>query len=134
MRILIDTHIAIWLINESSDLSRNLRERITEYGNQVYISIESLHELVIKVKLKNITLKQPVSAFVDKLEKEYGIKILAVNKTHVFELDTLSLKHGHNDPFDHIIISQAINDKLILISLDQNFPFYENQGLKLLNK
>jgi PIN domain nuclease of toxin-antitoxin system len=133
MKLLIDTHIAIWLLNGNNSISHDLLDKITEYENQVYISIESIHEIVIKIKRKKIKLKQPIRIFVEIIEKEYGIIILTVNKNHIFELDHLTLKPDHNDPFDHIIISQAIRDKLTLISADQNFSFYEQQGLKLIS-
>jgi PIN domain nuclease of toxin-antitoxin system len=65
-------------------------------------------------------------------QKQYGIHLLTLEKNHIIEYFQLTLKPGHGDPFDHMIISQAIASKFTLISADRNFSFYRKQGLLLL--
>ncbi len=88
-------------------------------------------ELVQLYRIGKIKSKDFKSAatLIDAIESEFFIKILPFEKVHTEALSKLKVVDGHNDPFDHSIISQAITDKLILVSSDGKFKEYTKQKL-----
>lgn len=132
-RYLLDTHILIWWLTDSPDLQTSIRTILQNPANDFYVSYESLREIVIKAKLKRADFQLngvTISEIANALRETLGVKLLPSRIIHLAKLEALI--PIHNDPFDHILISQAIAERLILISHDGNFPFYETQGLKLL--
>ena len=98
------------------------------------MSHESLREIVIKAQLKKPDFQVlngiTITDISLTLQKKLGIRLLSSKINHLQQLEELITIH--KDPFDHLLICQAIAEKMILISRDGNFPFYQNQGLKLL--
>ena len=118
---LLDTHTVIWFIEGDKLLSEKARKEIEDARAINFVSIASLWEVAIKVSLEKLILKTSFSQFNNKLE-ENGFEILPVT----FE-DTLlisSLPFHHRDPFDRIIIAQAITNKMTIISKDWLFSSY----------
>ena len=133
---LLDTHILIWLLkNNRAKLNENIREDIEYFQHAYYISVETLREIVILQSLKKISFTPGVDKIIIDLQKRQ-IGILPVEAIHIRELEklpTLSINgKKHEDPFDRLLISQAIAGKYTIISSDSKFPFYEDYGLKLL--
>ncbi|OAV73598.1 PIN domain protein [Bacteroidales bacterium Barb6] len=133
---LLDTHILIWLLKYDRRLNENIREDIDYYQHTYYASVESLREIVILQSLKKITLTLKVEQIISFLEK-IQIHIIPVEINHIKKLEKLPVLtiggKTHDDPFDRLLIAQAIANKYILISSDRKFPFYtESCGLKLL--
>ena len=132
---LLDTHIFIWLLTDSDKLNENVREDIEYFQHPCYVSIETLHEIVILQSLKKIVLDYSLEKIVDYL-KAIQIRILPLEVSHVNGLGKLPTskinKQIHDDPFDRILIAQAIVEKLTIVSSDSKFPPYRNYGLKLL--
>jgi len=122
MNILLDTHTLIWYLEGNSKLSKYAIKEIESFGNIIFISIASLWEIAIKIKLKKLLLNIPLKELQSFL-KEKSIEILPI----VFEdiLVNSNLDNHHNDPFDRIIISQSINNKFPIISYDKNFEKYD---------
>ncbi|GAB4028748.1 type II toxin-antitoxin system VapC family toxin [Spirosoma koreense] len=132
-RYLLDTHILIWWLTDSPDLQAPVKMILQNRANEFYVSYESLREIVIKAKLKRADFQLngiTIADIANALRETLGVKLLPSKIVHLAKLEALI--PIHNDPFDHILISQAIAERLILISHDGNFPFYESQGLKLL--
>jgi PIN domain nuclease of toxin-antitoxin system len=136
MRILIDTQIFIFLVQDFSSLSREVVSLLSDYANTLHMSAESVKELIVAYNNKGLLTKKWKSAeeMVTAIEDEYYIKILPVSKEHMKTYSKLSINSidGHKDPSDHVIISHAITNKLPLISSDQRFPYYTEQGLDLI--
>lgn len=130
-RYLLDTHIFIWNIYNRDLLSRQLRDELDDYNNKLYLSRMSLVEIAIKNRIGKLDLGEDIKKFVSSIER-FGITILEIDNQHIVTLNQLRCLKNHNDPFDHIIISQAITDRLCLISADGKMPYYEKQGLDLL--
>ena len=132
---LLDTHILIWLLTDSNKLNNNIREDIEYYQHPCYVSIETLHEIVILQSLKKITVDYSLEKIVDYL-KAIQIQILPLEINHVNALGKLPTsktdKQIHDDPFDRILIAQAIAEKFTIISSDGKFPPYCSYGLRLL--
>ncbi|MDR0814565.1 MAG: type II toxin-antitoxin system VapC family toxin [Bacteroidales bacterium] len=130
-RYLLDTHIFIWNIVDKKQLPRPLLDELDDYNNVLYVSRASLIEIAIKNRDGKLELGEKYSIFIRSLESRMGVKILEFDNRHLITLNNLTYPKSHKDPFDHLIISQAITDKLQLISVDKNMPFYCSQGLNL---
>lgn len=134
MRYLLDTHVLIWFITQDSQLKPTIKAVLFDQTNEFYVSHESLREIVIKAKLNKPDFKLlqgiTISDIAITLQETLGVKLLASKVMHMRQLEELI--PIHNDPFDHLLICQAITENLILISHDGNFPLYQEQGLQLL--
>lgn len=121
MRYLIDTHVLIWYLNGDTDLSERYITLMHDPQNQLYISIVSIWEITIKLSLNKLDLTKSIKQIEEYiLSKDY--KVLNISFEH---LKTLSeLPHHHNDPFDRLLIAQAISENLTIISADRHFSAY----------
>jgi PIN domain nuclease of toxin-antitoxin system len=133
---LLDTHILIWLLkNNRIKLNENTREDIEYFQYAYCISVETLREIVILQSLKKISFSLSVDKIITDLQKRQ-IDILSVEAAHIMELEKLPILSingkKHEDPFDRLLISQAIAGKYTVISSDSKFPFYKDCGLRLL--
>lgn len=132
MRYLLDTNMLIFFINGDKDnISKDVENILTDFSNIICTSSVSVMELVQLYRIGKIKPKyKTAEAMVKAIEDEFFIEILSFNKNHTKTLSKLQIADGHNDPFDHSIISHAITDKLILISSDRAFENYTPQKLK----
>jgi PIN domain nuclease of toxin-antitoxin system len=120
MQVIIDTHILIWYTQNSSILKTNHIELINDGHNEIFYSIASLIELTIKIKKEKLMIDKNFQTEFDKL----GFVCLPFNLKHWIRFNELPLIH--NDPFDRMIISQALSEELPLISYDNIFKNYES--------
>jgi len=127
MEYLLDTHTFLWFINGDAQLSKKAREAILDPDAIKYISIASFWEIAIKLNLGKLSLDIP---YIDLRHHVAGngFNILPITFTHTAELTSLDLHH--RDPFDRIIIAQALSERQILVSKDANFEKYSQ--LKML--
>lgn len=136
MRYMIDTNIFVFLVNDLSQLSKDVESIIQDYSNTLHISAESVKELIVAYNNKRLFTNKWKSAkeMVAAIEDEYYVKILPLGKEHMNTYSRLSINSidDHKDPSDHVIISHAITNKMPLISSDQRFPYYTEQGLDLI--
>jgi PIN domain nuclease of toxin-antitoxin system len=132
MRYLIDTNIFIYADIEPSLLSSDIKPLLDDYSNLLYISSESVKELIHLFqtgKIKNWKWKNP-NDIINSIENEWSIIIKYIKKEHLLTLSTLDLVKDHNDPSDRLIIAQAITENLPLISSDRKFEHYRKQRLQ----
>ncbi|CAD5970079.1 hypothetical protein PCC9214_03753 [Planktothrix tepida] len=122
---LLDTHTFIWLSENDPNLPDSLREMI-DIADHVYLSIASLWEIAIKLNLGKLSLQQSYKTIEDKLENS---DILLLPIMFIDTLQICNLPLHHRDPFDRMLIAQAINRSLILISRDIKFDAYPIQRL-----
>ncbi|MBX2923345.1 MAG: type II toxin-antitoxin system VapC family toxin [Chitinophagaceae bacterium] len=121
-RNLLDTHTLIWFINGNRTLSNKVRQAIEAHDAVNFVSIARLWEIAVKVSLGKLELKTTYSKIYDQLI-DNGFELLPIT----FE-DTLivsGLPFVHRDPFDRLIIAQAMNNNLTILSKDQHFSSYE---------
>jgi PIN domain nuclease of toxin-antitoxin system len=123
MRLLLDTHIFIWLIDGNPNLSQTARQAIEDENNTLHLSIVSLWEITIKTSLGKLELAIPLEQIVINFILPSGIKILPIHIPHLLLLQTLPFHH--RDPFDRLLISQAKSETLTLVSQDRMFEQYE---------
>jgi PIN domain nuclease of toxin-antitoxin system len=122
MRFLIDTHTFLWFVNDSNELS-NLAKSLLESEADLYLSLASLWEIAIKLSSKKLTLTRPFNLFISEQLRVNEIEILVPDIQH-FEV-ICRLPFHHRDPFDRLIIAQAIVEKIPIISIDSLFDSYE---------
>jgi len=125
MNLLIDTHVLLWYLIDDSQLSVSSIRKIENPSNNIYVSIASLWEIAIKINIGKLDLHIPFK----KLQKEVlnnNFTILPIEFTHTVQLS--KLEPIHRDPFDRILISQALVENFTIISKDTTFSAYK--GLK----
>ena len=127
---LIDTHIFIWSIDDPNKISDRIRRELADNKNLLYISSISLMEIAIKNRDGKLMLGEDYATFANNIYR-FGIVLLNIELRHLEVMNRLSYPQTHKDPFDHLIISQAISDRLCLISADEKMQYYTNQGLEL---
>lgn len=121
MRLLIDTHILIWFLEGNKLLSKPHRQIIISPNNDVFVSIASLWEIAIKISIGKLVLSKPLGDVFKQIKTE-NIEILAISPEYALQVSTLPFHH--RDPFDRIIISQAIVEDMDFISADAVFDLY----------
>ena len=121
MRVLIDTHALLWHIEGSSKLSKQARELIDSDSNSLFFSIVSLWEIAIKLGLNKLVLENSFSEL-DGLLADLEIEVLPISFSDTEQY--LSLPLHHRDPFDRMLIAQAITHSLTIVSADKVFEVY----------
>ncbi len=121
MTYLLDTQTLLWALEESPRLSPKARSLMVDPANTLMVSIASLWEIAIKVSIGKLDLAQPLHDIIAKLP-EADIAILPIEPQHIWEVERLAFVH--RDPFDRMIIAQAIAENFEVISSDEVFPHY----------
>lgn len=122
MRLLLDTHTFLWLVNGSPELSANASQLISDTQNQVWLSIASVWELAIKISINKLRLVKPLDSFVAEHVSANNLFLLDVEIRHAQALSGLPLHH--RDPFDRMIIAQAMIEQMPIVSVDETFDSY----------
>ena len=119
-------------MQDDNNISRDVKIILNDYSNLYYVSTIAVQELIRVYKSGDIRDKdyKTVVALLDAIE-ESGIEIVPVNKRHLLRYAGLEAVEGHKDPNDHILIAQAISDKIPIISSDHKFKEYKGQELSL---
>ncbi|PHS26812.1 MAG: PIN domain nuclease [Methylophaga sp.] len=119
MKILIDTHIFLWALSAPDKLSSKRKFQLELASNEVFLSAMSIAELMIKSSLGKLEINfNPVE-----MAKQMGIELLAFSGEEALLLENIPFHH--RDPFDRMIICQAITYKLKLMSDDAQFKYYD---------
>ena len=122
MKLLLDTHVFIWWSGEPDKLSEKVLDACENRANRLILSIVSIWEMQIKMQLGKLKLKRSLKDLVENQQNINNLQILPVSPNHIFMLDNLPMHH--RDPFDRLLISQAIEENLALVSKDQAFSDY----------
>lgn len=136
MRILIDTNIFIFLATDNTRLSRDVKELLSSYDTEICMSMESVKELIVAYRKKGFDVSKWKTAgdMIRSIRDIHFITILPIGFETMETLSGLRINtaEGHNDPSDHVIISQALTEHLPLVSSDHKFLYYRRQGLDLI--
>ena|SRR5436190_2575163 len=122
MRILLDTHIFLWFINEDSKLGAEQLEILTDETHQLYLSAASVWEAGIKFALGKLPLPSPPHVYFPSRRVKHGIESLPIEEADIASL--ASIPRLHNDPFDRIIIAQALRHDMIIATVDNAIRQY----------
>ncbi|NEO36179.1 MAG: type II toxin-antitoxin system VapC family toxin [Moorea sp. SIOASIH] len=132
MKILLDTHIFLWFISGDTMLSTDVRDIIRDPDNEVYLSVVSVWEAIVKYQLGKLPLPEPPDKFLPNQRQLHQIASLDLDEGSVTQLSKLPLIH--RDPFDRMLISQALEKGLTLATVDREIRAYQqNLQLKVLD-
>jgi PIN domain nuclease of toxin-antitoxin system len=126
MKLLLDTHTFLWFIDDSPQLSQK-GKALLEADNALLLSIASLWEIAIKLNLGKLTVRMPTEALMTQQLTRNDIDVLSIAVAHLLVVSTLPLHH--RDPFDRLLIAQAIVEQLPIVSADPAFDAYPVQRL-----
>ncbi|PHM09347.1 type II toxin-antitoxin system VapC family toxin [Nostoc sp. 'Peltigera malacea cyanobiont' DB3992] len=127
MKLLLDTHVIIWSAGNPEKLSQGVRNLLIDTNNLWVVSMASIWELQIKSQLGKLNLSSSLPNFIETQQRVNNLQILPIELTHIYALE--ALPSHHRDPFDRILIAQAIVEKIPLLSVDAIFDVYPVQRI-----
>lgn len=122
MRALLDTHTLLWLVDNPDKLPATVTAICEDENNALFISIASFWELAIKMSLGKIELDDNALAHLKTWCDDNTVQLLPISLSHCQQVQTLPFHH--RDPFDRLLIAQALCDQLVLLSADGHFADY----------
>lgn len=122
MRLLLDTHIFLWFIGRDSQLAVAARDAIRDPRNEVFLSVVSLWEIIIKHQIGKLPLPQSPEIYVPAQRARHQIVSLPVDEASIIQVAKLPLLH--RDPFDRLLIGQALEHGLTLVTVDPAIQAY----------
>jgi PIN domain nuclease of toxin-antitoxin system len=122
MRLLLDTHIFLWFISGDVRLPTDWRDRIRDVDNAVYLSGVSLWEALVKYRLGKLPLPHPPESYLPTQRARHQIASLPLDEASVYHLS--SLPAAHRDPFDRMLVCQALEHGLSIVTVDPVFGAY----------
>ena len=132
MEYLIDTHVLLWAIMDSNKIPKKIFHILEDESNKIFISPISFWEIAIKHQNKKLDLGRVNILHIPHIAEEFDFFILTPEPYDYLTIGQIPKKENHNDPFDRMLIQQAIRNNLVLISKDEKFTQYEENGLQLL--
>jgi PIN domain nuclease of toxin-antitoxin system len=122
LKALLDTHTLLWLVDNPEQLPAKVTDICEDGNNALYISIASFWELAIKMSLGKIELEANALARLKTWCDENAVQLLPISLSHCQQLQTLPFHH--RDPFDRLLIAQALCEQFTLLSADGHFADY----------
>src|SRR5574341_1492716 len=119
MKVLLDTHTFLWFLLDATRLSASAKSLIEDANTQPLLNTASLWEIAVKISLGKLQLPQPFKEFIEKQLALNKIGVLSIEIKHLAGVSTLPMHH--RDPFDRLLIAQAIVENIPIISADPAF-------------
>ena len=126
-RLLLDTHAFLWWVDDAPQLGAAARKAIGDASNECYLSIASCWEMAIKSSLAKLRLAKPVERFISEQVAANSFSLLNIEVHHLAKVEKMPFHH--RDPFDRLLIAQALTEKLTILTADGAFAEY---GVKVL--
>lgn len=125
MRLLLDTHAFLWLLQDQPRLGGSARAAVVDGANELFLSIASCWEMAIKHTAGKLTLPAPFSVFMESQLMTNRICLLPISIAHLGRLGTFA-KHPreHRDPFDRLLVAQALEEMMPVVSGDSALDEY----------
>jgi len=123
MNLLLDTHAFIWWNEGDKKLPSKIDQLLRDRSNQVWLSLASVWEMQIKVQIGKLRLSRPLPDLIDQEIRVNRLRLLSISYDDILHLEQLPMHH--RDPFDRIIIAQALTGGFHLVSDDSNMPMYD---------
>lgn len=124
MNLLLDTHTLIWFLEGDNHLSLTAKSYIEEASHTNFVSMATFWEMAIKISLNKLELRKPLPDL-ESLIWENGIEILPITIEHTLLVSQLPFYH--KDPFDRLLVAQAMSENMTLLSGDEKFKLYPIQ-------
>ena len=131
MKVLVDSHVFLWILIAPEKLSAKAREVLKSPENTIFLSVVSLWEISLKHGLGKLDLHGICPEELPNAAETAGFEILTISSLEAATFGQLA-KLGHKDPFDRMLVWQAIQGKLALVSRDSAMKNYLSQGLNLI--
>jgi PIN domain nuclease of toxin-antitoxin system len=122
MKLLLDTQALLWFLRNDSRLSLGARTAIEDPGHVKFVSVASGWEVAIKTSLGKLRLPLPFKELFPSHVEAQGFNILPIEPRHLHPL--IEMPHHHGDPFDRLLIAQALSEDMPLVSIDAAFDPY----------
>ena len=122
MILLLDTHTLLWFLRDDPSLSASAKTFIEDGQNRKLVSVASCWEIAIKASLGKLELAEPARKLLEREIPENNLEILPITLVHATTVETLPLHH--KDPFDRLLIAQALTEQIPVLSVDRNFDLY----------
>jgi len=132
MKYLLDTHVFIWFMMEPEKISERVLNILEDEDADISISTISFWEIAIKYQCKKIRLGKINPLHLPHIATQYKFTLLNPEPYDYVSISQIPIKENHHDPFDRMLIQQAIRNNLVLLSKDEKFPQYEENGLQLI--
>jgi PIN domain nuclease of toxin-antitoxin system len=126
MKVLVDTHTFLWAFLHDHRLTPKAKQVLRSNEHELVFSLVSLWEIAIKIKTGKLNTIGSSVAYIRDEMNAYGMELLPIRYDHVLQLE--SLPHYHSDPFDRLLIAQALTENLPILTSDKAFKPY---GVKL---
>jgi PIN domain nuclease of toxin-antitoxin system len=123
VRILLDTHCWLWQILEPERLTASVQDMLSDGGNETYLSVASMWEIIIKSSIGKLTLPLPPGEYIPSRLAAFGDLALTVEQPHV--LRVAHLPPYHKDPFDRLLIAQAQSEGMSILTADALVAQYD---------
>ena len=127
MKILLDTHTLLWMLNADHRLSDSGKDIILDDKNELFFSVASYWEICIKKSLGKLKLKKNWEKIFNQELIYNGIRWIQIEPVHC--LKVINLPFHHRDPFDRILIAQAIIGKMQILTKDKHIPRYNVKSI-----
>jgi len=122
MRLLLDTHSFLWFVSGNPQIRSSARMLIEDVSNQPFLSVASLWEMAIKMSLGKLSLGQPFETLIPQQLSLNGIALLGITISHTAVVARLPFHH--RDPFDRLLVAQAMTEQMSIVSGDTAFDAY----------
>lgn len=129
MRLLLDTHTLLWYVLGDAQLSNTATALIVDPANDVLVSPASYWEIAIKVSIGKLPLTQPFDDFLDTCLNRYRFRLLPIEPPHTSRVALLKFPTNHKDPFDRLLVAQALVENIAVVSDDAALDVYGIQRL-----
>lgn len=123
MKILLDTHVFLWILADDARLTPQYRSYFEDPASELFLSVASCWEIIVKTTLKRLHLPTPVTDYLVKQLDTNQVTFLGIRPAHLRELEALPLLHG--DPFDRMILAQARSESMSILSKDKAMRGYK---------
>ena len=123
MRLLLDAHIFLWFITGSSRIPEAMKVDILNPANEVYLSVVSVWEISVKYQIGRLSLPEPPQIYLPAQRQRHQIASLSLDEASVSQL--AGLPSIHRDPFDRMLVCQALEQDMIIVTADamlQSYP------------
>jgi PIN domain nuclease of toxin-antitoxin system len=131
MIYLLDTHAFIWATLDTAKLSKKAKEIISDRNNEIFVSTVTFWEITLKASIKKLTFEKIDIKDFPRYAREMGFTIMDMKERETITFHELPLKGNHKDPFDRMLIWQAITNDMILLSKDTLIKQYKENGLRI---
>ena len=130
MKYLLDTHVLLWTLFDSSKFPKSVKDVIIDNQNEIYVSSISFWEISIKYAAGKLNLENIRPEDLPVYSKKSGFEILNLDESIASSFHKLP-RISHFDPFDRMLIWQSIKAEMTIISKDEKFKEYLSYGVKL---